>query len=230
VRCDQRQGRSAHHARGRRRPALPGGLIRTPPPGEQAIELRDGSRVDVRAVRAADKDAIRSAFEHLAPESRYARFLALFDTLSDAQLRYLTEVDHHDHEALVAYEPEGGRGVAVARYVRSPKDPAVAEAAVVVDDGWQGRGLGTELVRLLADRAREEGIDRFDATLLADNERVLNLLRSLGPARVVGREGATIAVQIQLPPRGVGEPMRHILRAVARGAARLAPGTGLAKS
>ncbi len=187
------------------------------------MELRDGSVARVRPVRAGDKDAIRSAFEHLSPASRYSRFLALTDTLSDTELRYLTEVDHHDHEALIAFDSRSRRVVAVSRYVRSAADPQVAEAAVVVDDEWQGRGLGNALCRILADRAREEGVERFEATLLADNERVLHVLDSLGPSRVVGRDGPTIKVEVELPARGIGEQMRRILRTVARGGAELAP-------
>jgi GNAT superfamily N-acetyltransferase len=174
-------------------------------------------------VRATDREAIRSAFEHLSPESRYARFLALAESLSDAQLRYFTEVDHHDHEALIAYDPASRAGIAVARYVRSKADPGIAEAAVVVDDDWQGRGLGTALCRLLAERAREEGVERFDATLLAGNDRMLHLIDSLGPARVVGRDGPTITVEVDLPPEGIGEQMHGVLRAAASGDAELAP-------
>jgi RimJ/RimL family protein N-acetyltransferase len=177
----------------------------------------------VRPVDAGDKDAIRSAFEHLSAESRYSRFFALMDTLSDAQLRYLTEVDHRDHEALIAYDPDTGRGIAAARFVRSAQDSRVAEAAVVVDDDWQGKGLGTALSRLLADRAREEGVERFDATLLAANAKMLHLLEALGPFQVVGREGPTVDIQVELPKRGAGEQMRSVLRAVARGVAELAP-------
>ena len=144
------------------------------------------------------------------------------DTLSDAQLRYLTEVDHRDHEALVAYDPDTGQGVGVSRYVRSGEDPRVAEAAVVVDDEWQGRGLGSALCLALADRAREEGVERFEAILLADNERVRHLLDSLGPSRVTGRDGSAIEVEVDLPARGLGEHMRGILRTVAAGGAELA--------
>lgn len=177
----------------------------------------------VRPVRADDKAAIRSAFEHLSTESRYSRFLALMDTLSDAQLRYLTEVDHHDHEALIAYDPDDGHGVAAARFVRSAEAPGVAEAAVVVDDDWQGRGLGSGLTRLLAERAREEGVERFDATLLAGNQKMLHLLDALGPSRVVSRDGPTITVEIDLPDQGIGDHMRGVLRAAASGDAELAP-------
>jgi GNAT superfamily N-acetyltransferase len=81
-------------------------------------------------------------------------------------LAYLTEVDHHDHEALVAFDDCSSEGVGVAWYVRV--DGATAEAAVTVADDWQGRGLGTALTSMLAERALEEGIDRFTAVVLAE--------------------------------------------------------------
>ncbi len=190
---------------------------------ERTVDLRNGSHVIVRPVRRDDRDAIRDAFEHLTSESRHSRFLGLMDTLSEAQLRYLTEIDHREHEALVAFEADGRRVLGVARFVRSADDPRVAEAAVVVADEWQGVGLGTALCRLLADRAREEGIERFEATLLAGNDRVLHLLGALGPLRVVSRDGPTITAEVGLPARGVGEHMRGVLRTVARGEAELAP-------
>ena len=174
-------------------------------------------------MRETDKEAIRSAFEHLSAESRYSRFLALAETLSDAQLRYFTEIDHHDHEALIAYDPDSRDGIAVARYVRSATEPRIAEAAVVVDDEWHGRGLGSALLRLLADRAREEGVERFDATLLAGNDRMLHLIDSLGPSRIVGRDGPTIRVEADLPAEGIGDHMRGVMRAAASGDAGLAP-------
>jgi hypothetical protein len=68
------------------------------------------------------------------------RFLAPHGRLTESELRYFTEVDHHDHEALVAIDPNTGHCTGVARYVRSTDDPAVAELAVAVVDGWQRQG------------------------------------------------------------------------------------------
>ena len=70
---------------------------------------------------------------------------------------YLTEIDHHDHEAIIALEEESGEGIGVARYVRNPTHPETAEVAVTVIDEWQGRGLGTLLLEVLGQRARAEG-------------------------------------------------------------------------
>ena len=114
-------------------------------------------------------------------------------------MRYFTEIDHHDHEALGAVDPGDGRGVGVARYVRSGEDPQAAEIAVTVVDEWRRRGLGTELLAQLAQRAREEGIRRFTALVGADNVAMTGLVRSTGAA-LVRREAATLVYEISLDP------------------------------
>src|SRR5277367_3682953 len=94
--------------------------------------------------------------------------------------RYLTDVDHHDHEALGALDQADGRGVGIARYIRDAEDPQAAEIAVTIVDDWQGRGLGTELLARLSDRARSEGIRRFTALVSADNTAMARLLQNMG--------------------------------------------------
>jgi hypothetical protein len=108
-------------------------------PREIVVTLRDGARVTVRPIRPQDAAALRAGFERLSEQSRYRRFLSPMQDLSGSMLRYLTEVDHHDHEALIAVGAEGTL-VGVARSVRSHGDPQVAEAAVTVADDWQGVG------------------------------------------------------------------------------------------
>lgn len=175
----------------------------------------------MRPIDAGDKGALEVAFARLSERSRYQRFLTAIAELSDSQLRYLTEVDHHDHEALIAFDRESGEGVGVGRYVRLA-DPARAEAAVTVVDDWQGRGLGTAICQLLAERARDEGIERFTALLLAGNEQMHDVLASLGPATVISRDAGTIEVEVTLPDRGIGEHMAGVLRVVAGGTVELA--------
>ena len=174
----------------------------------------------MRAIEADDKPALIGLFDHLSEQSRYQRFLTNVSELSDSELRYLTEVDHHDHEALVAFD-QGGAAVGVARFVRLD-DPALAEAAVTVADEWQGRGLGTALTRLLAERAREEGVERFAALLLAGNEQIHDVLSSLGPSHVISREAGTVQVEVDIPTEGIGDHMSGVLRVVAGGTADLA--------
>ncbi len=89
---------------------------------DAAVTLRDGTTLLVRPIAPGDKDALQRGIEELSDDSRYRRFLAASPRLSDAQLRYLTEVDHHDHEALVALT-EDGEPVAVGRFVRLATSP-----------------------------------------------------------------------------------------------------------
>jgi GNAT superfamily N-acetyltransferase len=180
------------------------------------LVLRDGSRVLVRPIGPGDRELLRAGFERLGAESRYRRFLAPVGHLSERWLTYLTEVDHRDHEALAAIDPASGDGVGVARFVRSPARPDTAEAAVTVADDWQGRGLGTALLELLAARAREEGIVRFTALVLASNDEMVDLLRRPGPVRVVNRAAGTVEVETALPRGGLSPSMRRLLRLMSQ--------------
>ena len=179
------------------------------------VELQDESWVGIRPIEPGDKDALLAAFHRLSEESRYRRFLAPMKNLSSSQLAYLTEVDHHDHEAMVAFDLAGGGLVGVGRWVRED-DGERAEAAVTVADDWQGRGLGTALTRLLGGRAVEEGIRCFTALLLADNDDMRGLLEAVGHVEVTDREGEAIQVLVPLEPEVVKDPsLRSVLRAVA---------------
>jgi GNAT superfamily N-acetyltransferase len=180
------------------------------------VELRDESWVGIRPIQPDDKDALLAGFKRLSPESRYKRFLTPMANLTSTQLAYLTEVDHHDHEALVAVDLASGDIVAVGRYVRDGDSDDHAEAAVTVADDRQGLGLGTALTRVLAGRAVEEGFTCFTALLLAENKEMVGLLDSVGEVRVTAREGETIHVLVPLAPDVVKDPaLRSVLRAVA---------------
>lgn len=187
-----------------------------------SLRLLDGHEVVVRPIATGDKQALVRAFERLSEQSRYQRFLTGIQELSETELAYLTEIDHRDHEALIAFDaaaPE--EAVGVARFVRVP-DSTAAEAAVTVIDDWQGRGLGTALCNLLAERARAVGIDRFTALLLTDNTQMQDVLSSLGPAKVLSREAGTIGIEVALPEQGIGDHMAGVLRVAAGGTIELA--------
>jgi GNAT superfamily N-acetyltransferase len=147
----------------------------------EKVELRDGSRVRIRPIGPADKGLLVAAFDDLSEESRYRRFLHPVKHLRPRDLVYFTEIDHHDHEALIALDAKDGEAVAVARYVRSEAEPEEAEVAIAVIDEWQGRGLGTELLVRLMRRARAEGLRRFSALMLNDNREVLELIEHVVP-------------------------------------------------
>ena len=119
--------------------------------------------------------------------------------LTESTIRYLTEIDHHDHEAMIALDDKTGEGIGVARYVRDPDQPNVAEVAVTVIDDWQGRGLGTLLLDVISARARQEGITRFTALMLATNKQMMDLFPELDPVRIIDRELGTVEIEVPIP-------------------------------
>jgi GNAT superfamily N-acetyltransferase len=167
----------------------------------ERARLRDGTEVLIRQIRPDDRFLLRLGFEGLSAQSRTARFLAPKVALSNAEVAYFTEVDHVDHEALVAADPGEERGLGVARYVRSDDDPRRAEMAVVVVDELQGTGLATLLLEHLARRARRAGILHFDARVLPSNRRMVELARKLWQVeRVRTRRGVTeISLSLERP-------------------------------
>jgi RimJ/RimL family protein N-acetyltransferase len=171
------------------------------------VVLRDNSAVLIRPVQRADAPLLADGFARLSTRSRRMRFLTAKKELSPAELRYLTDIDHSDHEALGALDHAGGRGVGVARYIRDADDPQAAEIAVTIVDDWQGRGLGTELLAQLADRARSEGIRRFTALIAADNAAIAALLRNMS-AELVRYGPGTVEYEITLVPREEHSPGR----------------------
>jgi RimJ/RimL family protein N-acetyltransferase len=165
------------------------------------VVLRDGSKVLIRQVQSTDAPLLADGFARLSPRSRQMRFLTRKKELSGAELRYFTDVDHHDHEALGALNHADGRGVGIARYIRHAEDPQAAEIAVTIVDDWQGRGLGTELLTRLSRRARQEGIHRFTALVAEDNMAMARLLRNMS-ANLAGRSPGTVEYEIALMPPG----------------------------
>jgi protein lysine acetyltransferase len=156
-------------------------------------------RVEIRPIESSDKGALAAALEQSSSEAVYRRFLAPHGPLSPRELRYLTEVDHHEHEALLAVDPESGRSVGVARYIRDRERHDSAEIAVAVLESWQGRGVGKALLRRLAARGREEGISRFTALTLTHNEPMRQLLADLGATRVLSTEAGAVELAVDLP-------------------------------
>jgi GNAT superfamily N-acetyltransferase len=156
-------------------------------PRADLVELDDGSVVAIRPVEPADAYALLRMFDRLSPESIYHRFFSPMPRPRRAALLHLAGLDHELHEALVA--TMGREIVAVARY-DARRHETDAEVAVIVDDEWQDRGLGTRLLHRLARLGARRGLVAFRATVLGDNRRALPFLRRLSPdAEVVFRDG-----------------------------------------
>jgi RimJ/RimL family protein N-acetyltransferase len=197
--------------------------VPAPTDGGEEIRLTDGTRLIIRPIRPADAPLLAAAFAELSPESRYRRFFTPMKEVDAEHLAYLTDVDHHDHEALVAIHMSSGSCAGVARFVRVA--PEVAEPAVVVGDRWQGLGLGTKLLEELADRARTEGVTRFAGVVLADNQDAIRLLERLGS--IPPASGPELNFEIDLLDDERAHPtLRELVRALAEGL--LAPARALA--
>jgi GNAT superfamily N-acetyltransferase len=145
--------------------------------------LTDGTEVDIREIRASDKAMLASGYGRLSEISKQKRFLAPKPQLSSSELRYLTELDGIDHYAIVAVPADrwDGEIVAVARFVREVGEPTTAEAAIVVCDGLQNKGLGKRLAAMLADAARRRGVRRIKASIYSDNppaHRLMEIIAS----------------------------------------------------
>ena len=150
-----------------------------------------------------DDDLVRLVrmWPRLSPETRYRRFHAPVHQLPPAAVRHLVQVDHDAREAVVAVV--GDEVVGVARYDRSPIDPASVELAVVVEDDWQGLGLGRQLMAGVLVLAAVRGVDRVTATVQEDNTAALRLVARLLSAATVECEDGICTV---VAPLGVPTP------------------------
>ena len=184
----------------------------------QHERLRDGTTVAIRPLGPDDRSLVAEIFDGLGERSRLQRFLRPVATLSEEDLSYLTDdVDHRRHEALVAVDPETGRGLGIARFFRQPGARDTAEVAVAVVDDRQGRGLGTALLTRLTERARSEGIRRYRAVVTADNRRMAERLEHAGAtAEAESREEGTTQYAVEIPADGISGLLRGTLRAAAR--------------
>jgi acyl-CoA synthetase (NDP forming)/RimJ/RimL family protein N-acetyltransferase len=158
------------------------------------VILRDGSVLRLRAPEPADEPAIKDFFDRLDPESRYLRFHG--HVRSDRVAAHYAAADGANRVALLAHR--GGEIVAVAGYERL-RELGAAEVAFAVLASEQGRGLGTRMLEQLAAHAAAHGIDRFDASVMAENRRMLRVFSSAGFA--VRRETSYGVTELSLDIR-----------------------------
>jgi len=153
-----------------------------PPVAAETVTLRDGTPVTTRAIRPDDAPRLQAFHARLSPESVYLRWLSAHPVLSDEEAETLSRVDYHDRMAFVATLPPAGADIiGVARYAAAPAEgPHAAEAAVVVADDFQQRGLGTLLLSRLLVYARGQGLTTWVAEINAQNARMLRFIQRGG--------------------------------------------------
>jgi acetyltransferase len=152
--------------------------------------------VTARPIRDDDADRVVRFFERLSTDTVYKRFFTAMPRLNPRMLRYLVDVDHDRRETLVALCRD--EIIAMAGYDRVGDRPTVAEAAVVVEDGWQRHGVGRFLLRQLGFRARQAGIQTFEATVLSTNDGPVRLARSVAPLVELEFDGTQSYLRIPL--------------------------------
>jgi GNAT superfamily N-acetyltransferase len=148
----------------------------------EEVRLKDGTPIVLRTVLPQDKELIRRGFERLSPKSRYLRFFTSKQSLTDKELKRLTEVDGVNHYAIgaaMAADDGNLQGMGIARFIRTKHDPEVAEAAIAVVDDYHGRGLGTLLLQRIIAAAYERGIKRFVSEVLYENVRMKKIIDEL---------------------------------------------------
>ena len=141
----------------------------------RSVVLRDGTPVALRGIRPEDESALTALYERLSPQTAYQRFFTVMRRLPPNWGHILANVDYDRRMAIMALGPDGAL-IGVARYVYDDRAHE-AEIAIVIEDRWQGRGLGTLLLGELVGYAEGKGIRRFRGYVLADNLRMLKLLR-----------------------------------------------------
>ena len=169
------------------------------------IRLPDGGRVRVRPLERDDGWAVEAVFARLGDTSRRLRFAGPKPRLTSRDLELLTNVDHRDHDALVALDDRTGDPVGIVRFVRDGERGASAEVAFEVVDEWQGRRLGTMLTALLACRARLMDVARFRASVDASNRGALGVVKRLGRVARHGFDGGSVEIEVELDDCGCGE-------------------------
>src|SRR5674536_168441 len=152
----------------------------------------------VRPITPDDAPRLGDLLQRCSPETTYNRFFTAIRRPRPATLQWLAEVDHFRREALVAMCD--GAVVAVARYDWTGDADDQAEIAILVEDTWQRRRVGTTLLPLLADLAIDRGVRVFTATVLANNTAVAQLLRRVFPSVIVRNEGLSL-IHISEPTR-----------------------------
>ena len=146
---------------------------------DRTFTLSNGVEIAFRIVRPDDARALQRVHARCSERTIYLRFFGSLEKLSDQQAKYFASTDGVDHLGLVALDPQDQNEIiAVARYARQPGSER-AEYAALVEDRWQGQGVGAELTRELIEQGRDNGVRSFYALVKGKNKSMLSVLRHL---------------------------------------------------
>ena len=184
------------------------------PCGQQRCEvsllsLPSGVEVPFRVITPDDAHALQRLHARCRERTIYLRFFGSLEELSDEKARYFVRVDGMNHFGSVALNPETpDEIIAIVRYDREPGDER-AEYAALVEDRWQGQGIGTTLTRGLIEAALDKGVQSFFALVKGENTRMLNVLRNLDLPERELREGSVKLVEVGLSTEELRRPRQE---------------------
>ncbi|MGY8676440.1 GNAT family N-acetyltransferase [Bradyrhizobium sp. UFLA05-153] len=159
--------------------------------------LKDGSPVEIRALRPADEAEMLAAIERTSPQSLQRRFFAMKRHFSDKERVFFMQVDFKNHVALAALVREGDEQMIVGGGRFIVFEPGVAEMAFVVIDAFQGRGLGSLLMRHLIQIARDSGLQQLTAEVLPENTGMLKVFERSGFKPTARRDPQTVHLVLE---------------------------------
>jgi RimJ/RimL family protein N-acetyltransferase len=188
--------------------------------------LPDGERIEIRAQRPQDRDGIRAALARTSEQSFYHRFFTVKREFSEKEAHYFLDIDFVKHVALVAIAEESGRSTIVGGCRFIVMQPGVAEISFLVIDAYQGRGIGSALMRHIVALAREAGLKELFADVLAENVPMLNVFRRSGLLMTKKIVGSTVEVTLRLTAEDSG-PSPSVEPAGIRVVAGAEPPVGL---
>ncbi|GAA2590977.1 GNAT family N-acetyltransferase [Actinomadura fulvescens] len=176
------------------RAVLPAG---DPRPVSRRVALRDGTRVVVRPIERGDAEAVRAMHGRCSLDNRRMRYFSAKPFPSRRAVELFCDPSHG--LTFVAEGPDGS--LLALAHLMHMLDPGVAELGFLVEDAWQGRGLGRALAELLLVQARDRGLVELRATALSENARIRRLLGSLGGRTVRTGEPGIVEVRLRLDGR-----------------------------
>jgi RimJ/RimL family protein N-acetyltransferase len=160
--------------------------------------LRDGSIIDIRALKPQDEAGMLAAVERTSAQSLQRRFFVMKRSFSEKERTYFMKVDFSNHVALVAIAQEDGQPVIIGggRYIVF--EPGRAEMAFIVVDAWQGRGIGSILMRHLVDIARDSALKELTAEILPENTAMLKVFGKFGFSPAPRSDPQTVHLVLKL--------------------------------
>jgi RimJ/RimL family protein N-acetyltransferase len=165
---------------------------------EGTLSLQGGHKVPFRLVQPIDTSALQRFLGRCSERTIYLRFFGSLNEFTEQKAQYFAHADRVDHLTFVALEPDDpDEIIAVVRYDREPGEEQ-AEYAAIVQDGWQGHGVGIDLTRRMVDMACANGVRYFYAMVMGKNKRMLELLRHLDLPEQEHEQEGTKHVEVEL--------------------------------